>query len=320
MTRRRNAPRRRAPRRNARLSRNRTGIAQNPSAASRLDNVPQVRKFQIFGSVPISNASTDYALGLSNFNIDASHAPMANFLKQYAGLYEQYRIRKISVRAQVGKGFTNDLRLKTILGARVCLTNQLQGATLSHIQAINASENTSIKTLTERGNVMLATYRPRMRKRVGGVSADDPMLPSRLQWYPISYAYDHLWTGATVTLMIPDTNIGPNEVAITIIQEVVVEFRGRITNELDFVTETINAGPDNLPPADFDLVESHEDLRTKMLSGAYFPMTSDWPNIGNIGFSVAPAEIVGRKFRIQSNQEIFTIVEYNETTYGANKD
>lgn len=307
----------RRPRGEVRLSRVANGITQRSNAASRMDNVPQVRKFTVFGSVPFTNATSDYSLGLENFNLDCAYNPLKPLLAQYGTLYEQYRIREVTLRMQVGRGYTNDRRLQTIVGCRVDVDKQLSGATLQNVQAMNGSENTVMRTLTERGNVLLARYRPIMRKRVGGATADDPVLPNQLQWYPLSYSYDHLWKGATVTVMIPEPNLAPNELAITIMQEVVVEFRGRVSNELVIVGDTLEQAPEPSAPT-YDVTDTQDTLRNNLLSGAYFPMTA-WPSIPTIGVSATAEQVIGQQYRVQASMEIFEVKAYDSGTYSADR-
>jgi hypothetical protein len=205
------------------------GVTQNGAGVSHQDAVPQVRKFQIFTSLPFENASSDYAFGLKNFNINGNSSPWKPLLTAYAGFYEQYRIRKIKIRAQVGKGFTNDRRIKTLIGARVDVDKQPQNVTVQNLQQVNASENAVIKTFTERGNILLATFRPQCRVNT---TTSNTILPNRLQFYPINDHETHVWKGMTATCMIPEPSIQANELAITLIAEVDVEFRGRISNQV----------------------------------------------------------------------------------------
>jgi hypothetical protein len=259
------------------------------------------------------NASSDYAFGLKNFNINGNSSPLKPLLTAYAAFYEQYRIRKVKVRAQVGKGYTNDRRIKTLIGARVDVDNQPHNITTQNLQMVNASENTVIKTFTERGNILLATYRPQCRVNT---TASLPILPNRLQFYPISDHETHVWKGCTTTCMIPEPSLGSDSLGITLIAEVDVEFRGRISNQIVFSSTTINQGVESVP---YDIEESQADLRNKLLTGAYVPLTA-WPiNIGNIGSSVTSDQIIGLTFRRTSDMTEYEIKMYADTIYGASK-
>jgi len=199
----------------------------------------------MFENLPFSNATSDYAIGLKNFNIQASQSPLKELLKSYSGLYEEYRVRRVIIRAQVGKGYTNDYRLKTLVGCRVDVDAQLSGATVNNVQAINASENTVIRTFTERGNVKLAEFRPQCR--IDSVGSSVPVLPNALQWYPIG-STSHLWKGVTVTCMLPEPSLPVNTLGITLIAEVDVEFRGRVTAPIIFSGNPgINQSNDPVP-------------------------------------------------------------------------
>lgn len=226
--------------RSRRLQRVRNGITQNGAGTSHQDSVSQVRKFQIFSTLPFENASSDYAFGLMNFNIQGNESPFKPILKAYGGLYEQYRVKRVRIRAQVGKGYNNDKRLQTIVGARVDVDRQPQNVTIQNVQQVNCSENTVIRTFTEKGNILLADYRPQCRD---ATTASLPILPNSLQFYPITDADSHTWKGTTATCMIPDPSIAANSLAITLIAEVDVEFRGRITNQVVFPNNSINQGP-----------------------------------------------------------------------------
>jgi len=280
--------------------------------------VPQVRKFTVFGSCAFTNASSDYALGLENFNLDCNYNPMKAILTEFKNTYEQYRIRQVRIRCQVGKGYTNDRRLKTIVGCRVDKDDQLTGATLANVQAINASENTVMRTMTERGNVMLANFRPVCRKRVGGAASDDPILPNNLNWFMLANAYDHLWKGCTVTVMLPETTLSPDEVALTIMQEVVVEFRGRVSNHSIFsLSDALEQAPEDILPT-YDLTETQFDLRDKLLSGVYFPISPNFPSIPTIGSTATAEQMIGAVFREQVTQKKYGILVYADGLYSAN--
>lgn len=287
------------------------GVTQNGAGVSHQDAVPQVRKFQVFSSLPFENASSDYAFGLKNFNINGNSSPLKPLLTAYGAFYEQYRIRKVKIRAQVGKGYDNDKRIKTIVAARVDVDSQPQNVTIQNIQMVNSAENTVVKTFTERGNILLATYRPQCRVNT---TASLPILPNRLQFYPIGDHETHVWKGCTTTCLIPEPSIQADSLAITLIAEVDVEFRGRINNQIIFSATTINQGVEAVP---YDLEESQADLKTKLLTGVYQPLSA-WPiNIGNIGSTITASEIIGLTFRNNSTMVKYEIKMYADNLYGA---
>lgn len=319
MFRRNNSNRRRYNRstkpRGRQLARTRNGITQRASGTSHQDNVRQVRKFQIFHSLPVSNAGLDYAFGLTSFNINGNESPLKPLLQSYAKVYEQYRIRKINIRAQVGKGFDNDKRIKTLVGCRVDVDNQDTTISVSNLQAINSAENTVLRTFTQRGNILLAKYRPQCRVNT---TASMPILPNTLQFFPIGDSPTHFWKGAIITVMLPEPTIQPNSLAITLMAEVDVEFRGRVTNPEIFTLNTVNQTPF---PVTFDDSGDLATLRTKFLTGMYFPGTGfETINVANIGTSVTTEEILGAEYRDQNTQLWYTILDYSNPNdfFGAN--
>lgn len=301
----------RRPRNNRQLRRTSPGQVQNGAGVSRQDAVPHIRKFQIFQSLDFENASSDYAFGLSNFNINGNSSPLKPLLVAYAGFYEQYKVSHVKLRAQVGKGFTNDRRIQTLVGARVDVDSQPQNVTAQNLQQVNCSENTVIKTFTERGNILLANFRPQCRVNT---TASLPIIPNRLQWYPVGDHETHIWKGCTTTCMIPEPSVLPNTLAITLVAEVTVCFRGRISNQIVFNNTAINQGVETVP---YDLEESQADLKTKLLTGVYQPLSA-WPiNIGNIGSTITSSEIVGLTFRNNTTMVKYEIKMYADTIYGA---
>jgi hypothetical protein len=296
-----------------RLAQTTPGVAQNGAGVSHRDAVPNVRKFQIFEELPFVAASSDYALGMVNFNVSAGTQPFKALLTAYSGFYEQYRVRRMRVRAQVGKGYTNDRRLMTLIGSRVDVDNQPTTVNTQTIQGVNSCENTVIKTFTERGNILLADFRPMCRVNT---TASLPLLPNILNWFPINDHNSHVWKGCTNTVMIPEPSLAPNTLSVTLIAEIDIEFRGRISDAVIFSHSAINQSPDEV--ITYDLTETQLELKNKLLTGAYQPLTA-WPiNIANIGTSVNSSEILGLTFRRNSDSVKFNIVMYGSDIYGAN--
>jgi hypothetical protein len=188
---------------------------------------------------------------------------------------------------------------------------QVQGATTANVQSINCAENAILRTFTERGNILVADYRPQNRMINTYLP---PMLPNNLQFYPMEDFDDHRWKGATITAMIPEPSLTVNTLGITLMTEIDVEFRGRVTTPTAFTgLTTINQHDEPT----YDLEETQDTLRTNLLSGAYFPLTA-WPiNIGNIGTSVTADQIIGLTFRRQSDMVHFQIDMYENGNYGA---
>jgi len=307
------------------LARTRNGFTQNGAATSHQDNVTQVRKFISFRTLEISNATfgNDYAFGLHSYNIQGSDEPYSSVIGAYASLYERYRIRKVVVRAQVGKGFTNNDRLKTYCVARVDVDNQLSSASVPNLQSLLNAENTITKTFTERGNVLLATYRPQCRT---ATSIAMPFLPNQMQWYNISDLVKNVWKGVTIACVIAEPNIQPGEKAITLTFEYDVEFRGRVTtpsllnltsmyNHVPIEDSVLEQSQKFVLPSDplpeYDLTTSQDDMRTNFLTGVYHPGSGfETINVAQIGISVTSEEIVGARFRDNPTGKWYIVAHY----------
>lgn len=203
---------------------------QDGAGVSHADITVQRRKFFLPHRIPISNATATIAYGLDALNVgtNAGVNPSiwSNIMTNLATQYEQYKIRRVRVRAQVGQGFTNDRRLQTYLLCRVDKDNQLNTPTLSNLLALQNSENTVMKTLTERGNVLLADFQPKCF--VSGTVYTVAQLPNVLEWYTISDNLDRqLWRGAVAAPVVTDPTITPNSTYMNITLEVDVDLRGR---------------------------------------------------------------------------------------------
>jgi hypothetical protein len=209
------------------LKRTAPGYTQNGASFFRRDAVPLVRKFTVVDRLTIDNASTDFSFGLRALNIRGNASPFQNLINSYSAFYEQYRVRKVIVRAQCGKGFTNDLRIKSYALTRVDVDNQIAISSLTGLQGLLNSENTVLRTFTNRGNILLGKYRPIQRSSISNLS--EPFLPSEDQWYSTNDVVYHTWKGIIAALVIPETGILPNTTNITLSFELDVEFRGRIT-------------------------------------------------------------------------------------------
>jgi len=226
--------------RRGRLARIQNGPVQNIAGVSHRDMVPQARKFVNYNALNISNATGDFAIGLTSFVVTpVANSTIGDLIKSMGRIYEQYRIRRIRIRAQVGKGYNNDLRLKTILASRVDVDNQDTASTAQNFKALVNAENSVVKTFTERGNILVADYRPIMFDRVYSSNDTQPVLTSNQQWYRIIGAENHQWRGAVLGAAIPDTTIQPSSVSITLWQEIDIEFRGRIQEPSTFTTTNL---------------------------------------------------------------------------------
>jgi hypothetical protein len=209
------------------LTRRANGRVQNLAGVSHRDGVPQVRKFTSYNTCTLVNQQGDQAFGFSAISVTPSvNTSLGRSLGSFVGQYEEYRIRRIRARATCGKGFTNDRRIRSQLLARVD-TNYLDSSdTWANVQSMLQSENCVIKTFTERGNVLLADFKPIQFNNQYPTTV--PTLPSRNQWFRLQDYASHTWRGGLVALILSETGIGPNEISMNITLECDVEFRGRV--------------------------------------------------------------------------------------------
>lgn len=206
---------------------------QSGAGTSHRDTVIQKKKYLLFRSVPIENVSGIVSYGLANLNIttDAGSATAIQqpayeaLMTEAARTYEQYRIRRVVIRAQPGLGFTNDMRIKTSVFARVDVDSGLFPVTEDSVLSLMNTEATVNKTFTERSNIKLCDYQPICFPT--GTINSTPILPNNLNWYNIDERRTHSWRGVVVAPVIPDNTILPNTTAITIWADVEMEFRGR---------------------------------------------------------------------------------------------
>ena len=290
----------------ARRNRGRQGhlTAQNAAGVSHLDNTRAVRKFMIFTKVPIENANSEYAYGLTGFNITGTGTPLSDLLDDYGRVYEQYRVRRVKIRALPGRGFTNALRLKTFVAARVDVDHQDTQVNISNLKSLINAENSVVKTMIEKGNILLADFQPQCRVNT---TASLPILPNQLQFYPVGDYQTHIWKGAIVGAFHPESDIQLGT-SITLSAEVDVEFRGRVTAPHLYTTEHLNQ---TAPPVTPDLQGKLDDLRNSFLTGVYFPLDS-WPNFGNIGHTTTAEEVLDKRFRVQSTMKTYYMSSYSQ--------
>jgi len=246
---------------------------QSADGVGHRDMVPQAKKWMLFTSVPYANQFGILSFGLSNINISTTAAGIANtvydrLLSNAALTYEEYRIRRVVIRGQPGNGFTNDDRIKASIFARVDVNSQPTIPDVDNLNSIISSEASVNRTFTERSNVKLVDYRP-ICFSTGGIGASSrPILPSQVQWYNIDERGSHLWRGATVAPVIPET-LTPNSKAITVWAEVEIEFRSRRPDFANFSTNTrplrglttLESEEESSDETVFDPEEHHEDLR-----------------------------------------------------------
>jgi len=224
--------------------------ASNQSAVGvgHRDMVRQSKRWLFFETLPFTNNNGNFSYGLGNINVSTGTAGIANavynrLMTVASQTYEEYRVRRFTVFAQPGTGFTNDTRIKSSIFARVDVNSQPTTATLDNLNSVICSESSVNKTFTERSNIKLVDVKPICFSTGGTGSASRPILNSQLQWYNIEERASHLWRGATVCPIVPES-IQPGELAITIWADVEIEFRSRRPDFANFTALNPTVRPD----------------------------------------------------------------------------
>lgn len=215
---------------------------QSPTGVGHRDMVRQSKRWCLFESVQISNGFSNFSYGLGNVNVSVTTAGIANsvyarLMTVAAQTYEEYRVRRVTLRAQPGTGYTNDDRIKSSIFARVDVNSQPTAATLDNVNSVICSESSVNKTFTERSNVKLVDFQPICYSSGSTGASSRPILSSRDQWYNIEERSAHLWRGATVVPVIAESGI-PNQLFVTVWADVEIEFRTRRPDFTNFVSFT----------------------------------------------------------------------------------
>lgn len=217
---------------------------QSPTGVGHRDMVRQSKRWLFFTSLPFDNSGNNYSFGLSNINISVGNAGIANavynrLMTVAAQTYEEYRIRRVTIRAQPGTGYTNDDRIKSSIFARVDVNSQPTASTIDNLNSVICSESSVNKTFTERSNVKLVDFQPICYSSGATGASSRPILTSQLQWYNIEERDAHIWRGATVAPIIPETGLQPGDLSITVWADVEVEFRTRRPDFANFTLQRI---------------------------------------------------------------------------------
>jgi len=240
--------------------RNGRNVASSTGVSHR-DMVIQKKKWNLFASIPFTNATSNFAYGLSNVNVSTGTAGISpqtysSLMNTMALSYEEYRVSRVIVHSQPGLGYTNDRRIISSVFARVDVNSQPTSATLNNLNSVICSESAVNKTYTERSNIKLADFNP-ICYTTGNNSR--PILPTQDQWYDIDERNTHLWRGATVCPVIAEPTISPGELAITCWISVEVHFR---TRRPDFASFSAIQAIKDMPieeESSYEIV-THEDL------------------------------------------------------------
>jgi hypothetical protein len=194
----------------------------------------QRKKFLLFTTVPYTNSTGQFSYGYENINIGTSNGIASGVwdaLLANAANFEEYRVRRVVVKAQPGLGYTNDDRIKSSIFSRVDVNDQTTAATINNLNSLISAESTVNRTFTERSNITLADYAPIC---FAAGSTSRAILYPKDQWYDITNRSNQLWRGCTVAPILPDPTIGPGDKAITVWVDVEVDFRSRVNASTTF--------------------------------------------------------------------------------------
>jgi len=206
---------------------------QNFAGVSHRDSTRQVRKFTSFTTCTLLNAQGEQSFGVSSLSVTPSvNSSIGRSLASYIGQYEEYRVRRVRARVICGRGYTNDRRIKSLVAARVDTNYVDSSDTWSNVQSIVQSENSVIKTFTERGNVLIADFKPIQFN--ANYPTTVPTIPNAEQWFRLQNYADHTWRGGVIALILSETGIQPNEVSVNVTLECDVEFRGRVQDSSQY--------------------------------------------------------------------------------------
>lgn len=323
---RRNGNRRNVRQRN--VSRRNNGRPSQANGVSRRDFTVQRKVFTTYERVKLVNANNGLAFGIGFVNLrpNTNYNPyFSQLVETYGKTYEQYRLSRVRIYATPGKNMTNDVRIKSQVACRVDTDGQQMASSSEHLANILACTNTTIRMLPDARSVLLCDYNPICQALSPSESSPDGrQLPSRLQWLAIKdlnsqnlYQY-HQWFGAQIALMIPDQSWNVNDVPhLSLKISVDIEFRGRVMNGVSLTVGDLTS------PKPDEVTGTQADLRTNLLNGSYFPIDTQGINVANINGSVTDEELIGLKYRRQSDMILFEINNADtpaigDRTFGAN--
>jgi hypothetical protein len=243
---------------------------QDAHGVSKRDLVPQARKFTAIDTLSIVNATSEFAFGIAQFSaFPTSSNSLGASLVSYQQEFEEYKIRRIKVRAIPGKGMTNDLRIGSLLASRVDTNFVDTASTFANLQSLVNCENTVLKTFASNTNILLADIKPICFQGSTASAPHIPTLPNRDQWYRLRDCLTHVWRAGVAALIIPDNTILPSSVRVTLILEIDVDFRGRVQAASQYTSSTSMAAlprvlkrmiveDDEEPPAKVHVVSSYQ--------------------------------------------------------------
>lgn len=212
---------------------------QNAHGVSRRDLVPQAKKFTAIDTLSVVNNTSEFSFGIAQFSaFPTATNTLGASLKSYENEYEEYKIRRIKVRAIPGKGMTNDIRIGTLIVSRVDTNFVDTASTYANLQSLINCENTVLKTMASNTNILLADVKPICFQGTTSSAAHIPTLPNRDQWYRLRDCLSHVWRAGVAAIIVPDNTLSPSQVRATLILEIDVDFRGRVQSAAQYTNST----------------------------------------------------------------------------------
>jgi hypothetical protein len=235
------ASRRRSPQYN---SNNNPGV----NVASRRDHNVDKRRFTSFSTLPFTNIESNYAYTIVDFNIAPTAPGYREFFSGLADQWEEYKINRITIYASIGKDMTVNDKAKCLISSRVDVSRQNDGSppSATWLRVLANAQNTTTRTFSEKNQVKIADYKPLNIVQ----DTTQIFLPNRLEWFSLSdnQLSRHLWRGAIIAPMIPETNQTVFLKALTITATIYVDCRGRISERI--------VHPNTLPNIPTDFVQT----------------------------------------------------------------
>jgi len=279
------------------------------------------RTLMMYGKLAIRNSVSGLAYGIGRFKFSAdSEQSFANhYMSEMADQYEQYRVRRIRVFGMPGAFMTNDVRLRSEVLCRVDPDSFNAGSTATNLGLLAASSNTVTKRLNDSTHgSLLCDFNPVCHPYEGGASqSDGRVIANNITWMMLrdtnSNKRFHLdeWKGCQMALTIPDESWSQYP-SMQLKFRIDLEFRGRQVHNATYSVMDLSE------PAPAELEESLADLKNKLLTGLYHPVSFPNINVANIGHSVFGPDLIDCKFRINATSVYYNIIGGDQTDYSAN--
>jgi hypothetical protein len=240
--------------------------------------------------------------------------PMGNLTKEWfshkVDQYDRYRVSRIQTTASAGSNTTADNRPRIHIFARYDAAYHEIPATLTGANKLLFSNNAIHKTLGPMGIVRLVSGAPKL-KRTSGSSANNPLLPSGLQWYNTSDLQNtnlqNRWNLGNILIVGPKglhPTVDDEDVKITLMHTIDVEFKARRARNFTSAIETFLNIDDSVQ---YDLELTEDELKQGLLTGSLFPIDVKGINIVNIGTTVTGDDLLAIQVRRQSDMVVFEV-------------